>query len=118
MQVYANTKTKDKYVLQILKNGENETWFHAAKMPLSVVLLLRSLKSSNILLDSNFNAKLSDFGLAITGGNQSKDNIKLLGTLGYVAPEYLLDGMDFGAVGRELLYVTSLGASSSSEQVK
>ncbi|KAL7263112.1 hypothetical protein ACSBR1_001317 [Camellia fascicularis] len=95
--VYANTKTKDKYVLQILKNGENETWFHAAKMPLSVVLLL-----------------LSDFGLAITGGNQSKDNIKLLGTLGYVAPEYLLDGMDFGAVGRELLYVTSLGASSSS----
>lgn len=37
--------------------------------------------------------QLSDFGLAITGGNQSKENLKLSGTLGYVAPEYLLDGM-------------------------
>ncbi|GER39317.1 protein kinase superfamily protein [Striga asiatica] len=52
----------------------------------------RDLKSSNILLDSNFNAKISDFGLAITEGNSIKTNIKLTGTLGYVAPEYLLDG--------------------------
>ncbi|KAK4436652.1 putative receptor-like protein kinase [Sesamum alatum] len=51
----------------------------------------RDLKSSNILLDSNFNAKLSDFGLAILDGTQNKNNIKLSGTLGYVAPEYLLD---------------------------
>ncbi|QCD99307.1 serine/threonine-protein kinase PBS1 [Vigna unguiculata] len=53
----------------------------------------RDLKSSNILLDTKFNAKLSDFGLAITNGTQNKNNIKLSGTLGYVAPEYLLDGM-------------------------
>ncbi|GMQ02935.1 hypothetical protein CsSME_00048946 [Camellia sinensis var. sinensis] len=52
----------------------------------------RDLKSSNILLDSDFNAKLSDFGLAVTDGTQNKNNIKLSGTLGYVAPEYLLDG--------------------------
>lgn len=52
----------------------------------------RDIKSSNILLDSNYNAKLSDFGLAITGGSPRKNNIKLTGTLGYVAPEYLLDG--------------------------
>ncbi|XP_011020643.1 PREDICTED: probable receptor-like protein kinase At1g80640 [Populus euphratica] len=51
----------------------------------------RDLKSSNILLDSNFNAKLSDFGLAVASGIQNK-YIKLSGTLGYVAPEYLLDG--------------------------
>ncbi|XP_011034498.1 PREDICTED: probable receptor-like protein kinase At1g80640 isoform X4 [Populus euphratica] len=51
----------------------------------------RDLKSSNILLDSSFNAKLSDFGLAVTSGIQSK-NIELSGTLGCVAPEYLLDG--------------------------
>jgi len=36
--------------------------------------------------------QISDFGLAVTGGNQNKGNIKLSGTLGYVAPEYLLDG--------------------------
>ncbi|KDP42003.1 hypothetical protein JCGZ_27021 [Jatropha curcas] len=51
----------------------------------------RDIKSSNILLDSNFNAKLSDFGLAVTSGVENK-NIKLSGTLGYVAPEYLLEG--------------------------
>jgi serine/threonine protein kinase len=35
--------------------------------------------------------QLSDFGLAIIDGSQKK-NIKLSGTLGYVAPEYILDG--------------------------
>ncbi|CAL8133242.1 unnamed protein product [Prunus armeniaca] len=53
----------------------------------------RGLKSSNILLDSNFSAKLSDFGLAVTAGMKDKDNVKLSGTLDYVAPEYILDGM-------------------------
>ncbi|XP_017643946.1 probable receptor-like protein kinase At1g80640 [Gossypium arboreum] len=51
----------------------------------------RDIKSSNILLDSNFNAKLSDFGLTVVTGSQNK-NVKLSGTLGYVAPEYLLEG--------------------------
>ncbi|KAK9742195.1 hypothetical protein RND81_03G154500 [Saponaria officinalis] len=71
----------------------------------------RDLKSSNILLDSEFNAKVSDFGLAITDGPNSKNNMKLSGTMGYVAPEYLLDGKltdksdiyAFGVVLLELL---------------
>lgn len=50
----------------------------------------RDLRSSNILLDSDFNAKLSDFGLAVSA--QNKNNVKISGTVGYLAPEYLLDG--------------------------
>ncbi|KAF8769564.1 hypothetical protein HU200_006408 [Digitaria exilis] len=39
-----------------------------------------------------FHAKISDFGLAVTSGNIDKGSMNLSGTLGYVAPEYLLDG--------------------------
>ncbi|VVB10731.1 unnamed protein product [Arabis nemorensis] len=71
----------------------------------------RDLKSSNILLGSSFNAKISDFGLAVMVGSHGMNNIKLSGTLGYVAPEYLLDGKltdksdvyAFGVVLLELL---------------
>ncbi|KAH9296796.1 hypothetical protein KI387_028478 [Taxus chinensis] len=52
----------------------------------------RDFKSSNILLDASFNAKLSDFGLAVTAAGCAGINVELLGTLGYVAPEYLLEG--------------------------
>lgn len=36
--------------------------------------------------------QISDFGLAVSLDEHGKNNIKLSGTLGYVAPEYLLDG--------------------------
>ncbi|PWA90067.1 protein kinase superfamily protein [Artemisia annua] len=58
------------------------------------MVIYRDFKTSNILLDSNFNAKLSDFGLARDGptGDKSHVSTRVMGTYGYAAPEYLSTG--------------------------
>ncbi|TVU18321.1 hypothetical protein EJB05_34411 [Eragrostis curvula] len=57
-------------------------------------VIYRDFKTSNILLDANFNAKLSDFGLAKDGpiGDKSHVSTRVMGTHGYAAPEYLATG--------------------------
>lgn len=53
----------------------------------------RDVKSSNIMLDEGFNAKLGDFGLARQiEHDKSPDATVAAGTMGYLAPEYLLTG--------------------------
>ncbi|XP_078177940.1 receptor-like cytoplasmic kinase 176 [Carex rostrata] len=57
-------------------------------------VIYRDFKASNILLDSNYNAKLSDFGLAKLGptGSNSHVTTRVMGTYGYAAPEYVATG--------------------------
>ncbi|XP_062011396.1 L-type lectin-domain containing receptor kinase IX.1-like [Rosa rugosa] len=74
-------------------------------------VLHRDIKSSNIMLDSNFNVKLGDFGLArlVDHGKQSETTI-VAGTRGYMALEYVTTGKaskesdvySFGVVALEI----------------
>lgn len=107
-------------VYEYVNNGNLEQWLHGAMRQHGVLswdsrmkvilgttkalaylhegiepkVVHRDIKSSNILLDNEFNCKVSDFGLAkLLGSGKSYLTTRVMGTFGYVAPEYANTGM-------------------------
>ncbi|XP_009377357.2 probable receptor-like protein kinase At2g42960 [Pyrus x bretschneideri] len=107
-------------VYEYVNNGNLEQWLHGAmsqhgtltwEARMKVILgtakalsylheaiepkvVHRDIKSSNILIDDEFNAKVSDFGLAkLLGSGESHITTRVMGTFGYVAPEYANTGL-------------------------
>ncbi|KAM1334395.1 hypothetical protein ACFX15_009801 [Malus domestica] len=107
-------------VYEYVNNGNLEQWLHGAmrhhgyltweariKVLLGTAKALaylheaiepkvihRDIKSSNILIDEDFNSKVSDFGLAkLLGAGTSHVTTRVMGTFGYVAPEYANTGL-------------------------
>ncbi|KAL2950966.1 hypothetical protein AAZX31_19G019800 [Glycine max] len=76
-------------------------------------VIFRDFKTSNVLLDEDYNAKLSDFGLAQDApmGDKTHVSTEVMGTQGYAAPEYVMTGhltsksdvYSFGVVLLEML---------------
>ncbi|XP_019051391.1 PREDICTED: G-type lectin S-receptor-like serine/threonine-protein kinase LECRK3 [Nelumbo nucifera] len=109
----------------LFKQGEKPSWEHRVEMALGIargVLYLHEecetqiihcdIKPQNVLLDKNYTAKISDFGLAkIMMKDQTRTNTNVRGTAGYMAPEWLknapvttkVDVYSFGVMLLEIL---------------
>ncbi|KAI4342897.1 hypothetical protein MLD38_027462 [Melastoma candidum] len=117
---YCMEGTHRMLVYEYVNNGNLEQWLHGAnhiqgyltweaRMKILVgtakalaylheaiepKVVHRDIKSSNILIDDEFNAKVSDFGLAkLLGEGKSHVTTRVMGTFGYVAPEYANTGL-------------------------
>ncbi|CAL9198208.1 unnamed protein product [Musa hybrid cultivar] len=107
-------------VYEYVNNGNLEQWLHGAMRQHGVLswenrmkvilgtakalaylheaiepkVVHRDIKSSNILIDDEYNGKISDFGLAkLLGSDKSHVATRVMGTFGYVAPEYANTGL-------------------------
>ncbi|ONK58191.1 uncharacterized protein A4U43_C09F9300 [Asparagus officinalis] len=69
-------------------------WLAYLHEAIELKVVHRDITSSNILIDEDFDAKVSDFGLAkLLGAGKSHITTRVMGTFGYVAPEYANSGL-------------------------
>ncbi|KAL8100175.1 serine/threonine receptor-like kinase NFP [Apium graveolens] len=131
-------------IYEYIENGSLHSWLHSSrskelswKMRLKIAIdvanglqyvhehtrprvVHKDIKSSNILLDGNMRGKIANFGLAKSGCNAI--TMHIVGTQGYIAPEYLTDGvvstkMDVFSFGVVLLELVS-GREAINEEGK
>ncbi|XP_056841627.1 probable LRR receptor-like serine/threonine-protein kinase At1g29720 isoform X2 [Raphanus sativus] len=104
--VYLDWKARQKICVGIARGLE---FLHEGSM---IRMVHRDIKTTNVLLDADLNAKISDFGLArLYEEEHSHISTKIAGTIGYMAPEYALWGQlsekadvySFGVVAMEIV---------------
>lgn len=104
---YVNNGNLEQWLHGAMRQYGNLTWEARMKVIIGTAKALsylheaiepkvvhRDIKSSNILIDDEFNAKVSDFGLAkLLDSGESHITTRVMGTFGYVAPEYANTGL-------------------------
>lgn len=119
---YYSSRDSSQHLLcyELVPNGSLESWLHGplgvnchldweTRMKIALdaarglaylhedsqpCVIHRDFKASNILLENNFHAKVADFGLAKQApeGRTNYLSTRVMGTFGYVAPEYAMTG--------------------------
>ncbi|KAL7188156.1 hypothetical protein ACSBR1_038091 [Camellia fascicularis] len=105
---YMPNGSLDSFIFGIEKKSKSFTWSTRLDIIVGIArgilylhqdsrlrIIHRDLKASNVLLDSEMNPKISDFGLARAFGHDqsSTKTERVVGTYGYMSPEYAIDGL-------------------------